>query len=82
MSSYAEQCEAARMECLLAQARERRRVEGMSIEGVLHEMRADRLERRNLKSEAWRALWSAPTNSFENGSAGRPGPRNVTFRRV
>jgi hypothetical protein len=80
VSAYEEELERCRIECLAAQARERRRVDGMSLEGVLHEMRADRQQRQAQRQEAARrALGSPPTGSFARGTAGLPGPRNARF---
>jgi hypothetical protein len=77
MSAYEEELERCRIECLAARERERRRVDNMSTEGVVHEHRAARMERQARGQEAVRRAWGAPPtgSSFSNGSAGLSSPR-------
>jgi hypothetical protein len=81
MSAFDEAVAAARWECLAQRDRERRRVDNMSTELVIHEMRAAGLEQRAHRQEAARRRLGAPEpgGSFAKGTAGLPGPRHAFF---
>ncbi len=71
----------AYLECLAARERERRRVDNMSLELVLHEGKLARQQRQAERQEAARRRWGAPEpgSSFGRGTAGLPGPRHAFF---
>jgi hypothetical protein len=80
--TYAEECEAARLECYQAREAARERIGNQPLGLVVAEILGDRQARSAEGLERRAAMWGAPPTggSFSRGTAGRGmRTRNVRF---